>query len=254
MHDYVRTKDAIYFRHDGWNGTLRKKDLQLFFKRLRHKIPKFSYLACGEYGGETERPHYHAILFGAELPAKTMYNSRIINKEFYWQNKIIEECWVSETGRHGRGESMGFSNVSVANWNTIAYTARYIVKKHKGVYAPEEYAKKGQDPEFITSSKNPAIGKEYFNLHPELMEKDEIIIHNKNGSYVTKRPRYFDKLVAKHDEALLEQQTEQRRQTAKERQAVKDASTTLRRKEQLRIDENSQKEKTLRLKRSLNNK
>lgn len=44
--------------------TLRKSDLQLFFKRLRslldnQNIPhSLRYLACGEYGSHTKRPQY----------------------------------------------------------------------------------------------------------------------------------------------------------------------------------------------------
>lgn len=49
---------------------LSKRDLQLFFKRLRKKhkaeVP-IKYYAVGEYGGKTKRPHYHIILFNAEL-------------------------------------------------------------------------------------------------------------------------------------------------------------------------------------------
>jgi hypothetical protein len=46
--------------------TLKKKDLQLFFKRLRKKLPssiKIKYFAVGEYGSKSYRPHYHAIVF-----------------------------------------------------------------------------------------------------------------------------------------------------------------------------------------------
>ncbi|AXF52012.1 MAG: replication initiator protein [Microviridae sp.] len=49
--------------------TLVKRDVQLFFKRLRKSLPKDSkikYYLCGEYGSNTYRPHYHAILFGDE--------------------------------------------------------------------------------------------------------------------------------------------------------------------------------------------
>lgn len=53
--------------------SLNKNDLQLFWKRLRkrhHKRSglshlKISYYVAGEYGGETHRPHYHAIVFNA---------------------------------------------------------------------------------------------------------------------------------------------------------------------------------------------
>lgn len=45
-----------------------KRDVQLFFKRLRKLNPlKIKYYAVGEYGGKTFRPHYHAILFNCEI-------------------------------------------------------------------------------------------------------------------------------------------------------------------------------------------
>lgn len=49
--------------------TLLKDDLQKFIKRLREEIRKvspkttFRYYAVGEYGPESERPHYHIIAF-----------------------------------------------------------------------------------------------------------------------------------------------------------------------------------------------
>lgn len=49
-------------------GNLRPDDLKNYFKKLRKKLDKLNYkikyIACGEYGGETWRPHYHAIIYG----------------------------------------------------------------------------------------------------------------------------------------------------------------------------------------------
>lgn len=49
---------------------LRKKDLQLFFKRFRKIFnlyvkgsSHFKYYAIGEYGGECFRPHYHLLVY-----------------------------------------------------------------------------------------------------------------------------------------------------------------------------------------------
>lgn len=53
--------------------TLWKRDCQLFCKRLRKahtksaKTPAIKYFAVGEYGGTTNRPHYHFILFNADI-------------------------------------------------------------------------------------------------------------------------------------------------------------------------------------------
>ena len=51
------------------DNSLKKRHLQLFIKRLRKNLGerRIKYFACGEYGGQTMRPHYHAILFGSGL-------------------------------------------------------------------------------------------------------------------------------------------------------------------------------------------
>lgn len=46
------------------SGFVRRRDLQLFFKRLRKLGAKIKYYAVGEYGERSARAHYHVILFG----------------------------------------------------------------------------------------------------------------------------------------------------------------------------------------------
>ena len=60
------------------DNTLVKEDLQKFWKDLRYRIfpEKIRYFASGEYGDETQRPHYHAVIFNyfpddAELQENT---------------------------------------------------------------------------------------------------------------------------------------------------------------------------------------
>lgn len=57
--------------------TLCKRDFQLWMKRLRKKFSddKIRFFACGEYGGQTKRPHYHAIVFGLHLNDLVKYKT-----------------------------------------------------------------------------------------------------------------------------------------------------------------------------------
>lgn len=57
--------------------TLCKRDFQLWMKRLRKKFSddKIRFFACGEYGGQTKRPHYHVIVFGLHLNDLVKYKT-----------------------------------------------------------------------------------------------------------------------------------------------------------------------------------
>lgn len=50
------------------HGSLDHRHWQLFAKRARKSLGPFRYLMCGEYGEQTLRPHYHALLFGLDIP------------------------------------------------------------------------------------------------------------------------------------------------------------------------------------------
>lgn len=82
---------------------LRKKDFQLFMKRLRkHQTSKIKYYAVGEYGEKTFRPHYHAIIFNLE------------------NTDLIEKSWT-----------LGQVHIGDVTGASIAYTAKYIDKQKR---------------------------------------------------------------------------------------------------------------------------
>lgn len=83
--------------------TLHKRDYQLFLKKLRKALPNrvLKYVICGEYGGKTNRPHYHVILFGITLED---YN-------------ILHSAW-----------GMGNVHVGTITDKSIAYTFKYSTK------------------------------------------------------------------------------------------------------------------------------
>ncbi|QCS37346.1 replication initiation protein [Tortoise microvirus 89] len=89
--------------------TLCKKDVQDFFKRLRYylgKDVKIKYYVVGEYGTRTLRPHYHAIIFGAN---------------YYG----IEKAWSLDNKR------IGLVHYGVVNGASVGYTLKYMSKPSK---------------------------------------------------------------------------------------------------------------------------
>lgn len=136
------------------NGSVSKRELQLFFKRLRKRVNKtIRYFACGEYGEKTGRAHYHAIIFGMGQR----------------ETKTILEIW-----------GKGFIKCGTSTAKSIAYTAGYIMKKIKGKEGKDIYKKNNLEPPFTLVSRRPGIGYyEIMNRKEELKNKDFVISEGK---------------------------------------------------------------------------
>lgn len=98
------------------HGTLYKPHLTDFWKRLRYHKGEFRYYACGEYGENTKRAHYHACLFGIDFQDKKPF--RRIGEHWLYISQELTEIW-------------GHGNTSIGSltFETAAYTARYVTKK-----------------------------------------------------------------------------------------------------------------------------
>lgn len=233
---------------DEFYATVNRKDMQKFLHDLRQEMSRkkiqtsdIRYMGCAEYGDQGLRPHMHLILFNCQLPTETFYAPRIINDNFYYQNTIIEKCWKK-----------GFSNVSEASWNTIAYTARYITKKIKGKDAKIIYDSLGVEPEYLATSRRGGIGKPYYDKYwKEIYEKDQVIIHNTQGTIATQPPKYFDELYKKDHPREFKRIQERRLKRARNINRVREKQTSLTRLEQLEIEEATLKDKTAQLLRSM---
>lgn len=74
-HEYTSVTTLTY-DDDNLPPTLSKRDFQLWMKRLRKEHSnKLRYYACGEYGEQYGRPHYHAILFGVSSDTPSIANA-----------------------------------------------------------------------------------------------------------------------------------------------------------------------------------
>ena len=151
--------------------SLNKRDVQLFLKRLRKHFcdRKIRYYLAGEYGSRTQRPHYHAIIYGIGISDFTDLNYRGTNEigcPFY-SSPCLEKIW-----------SNGFVLFSDVTWRTCNYVARYVLKKQVQIDEVDGVALKP----FNLSSRNPGIG---FDSAIELLRTGDTIfsVDGKDGIY-----------------------------------------------------------------------
>lgn len=269
--DFVPRVDYI----DGSTGellealTLRKRDFQLFMKRLRKRFSDqhIRYFAAGEYGSKTFRPHYHAIIFGLELDDLLHYKTVRLDDGTcysYYTSKSLSECWIHTHGREDSsefsnirgdntpliGQTLGFVVVGQVNWHTCAYTARYVMKKLKGPEA-EFYRDHNIEPPFTVMSRKPGIARQYYDDHPDLYQHKFINLSTPEGGKKIMPPRYYDKLYdldCPEDSKALK---ELRRRLAQERTAAKLAQTDFSYEEYLQVEEDALEDRIKSLRRNL---
>ena len=161
-------------------GSLRKRDFVLFMKRLRKYFAaegkKIRFFHCGEYGEMLQRPHHHAITFGADFSDKKLWSTSCGFP--LYRSESLEKLWP-----------FGFSSIAGVSFESCAYVARYITKKINGDMADEWY--EGREPEYVTMSRMPGIGYQWLLDHPEIYNYDEVVIRN---GFKCKPPRYYDKI------------------------------------------------------------
>ena len=203
MHEYNAFITLTYSpEHMPENQSIDKPTIQKFFKRLRKALndKKIRYFACGEYGEQNNRPHYHAIIFGYDFPDKTLYSVR--NGHSLFRSELLEKIWP-----------YGFAIIGNVSFESAAYVARYVMKKRKG--KPDQIDKHGRtneeyykivnqetgevhdiEPEFCLMSRRPGIGKTWFDTYRGDVEKDYVTLAT-GGKY--KLPKYYDSLLEKED-------------------------------------------------------
>lgn len=178
-------------------GTLSKRDVQLFIKRLRKMRPDdhIRYYVCGEYGPQTDRPHYHGILFGLHLgdwKLEPFGKSETGNQYFVCSE--LERIWNN-----------GFVSIEPANEFTCKYVCNYVTKKI-GVKPNAVYEAKGQLPPFALQSRRPGIGRQFYEEHrDEIMQTEVKYLPTVNGSVAVRPPRYFRKLYLEEEPELADE-------------------------------------------------
>ncbi len=178
--------------------TVVKKHLQDFNNKLnmhctRHYDQPIRKFCCGEYGEQTQRPHYHGIYYNLPLPDLEPYFSK--NGNVYYRSAWLDQYW-------GKGNCA----VSEVSFDVCNYVAGYVVKKWTGKGAKEHYEELGVDPEFhLYPNRCGGLGSQYYLDHKdEIYANDEIILPGKGKAQVSKPPAYFDYLAKKFEDIELE--------------------------------------------------
>lgn len=143
---------------------INKRDLQLFFKRVRKHGLRLRYFAVGEYGDQTRRPHYHAAIFGHDFRGGS-YN---INSELY-ASPLLTELW-------GHGQ-VAVGDLSL---DSCMYVAGYCQKKS------------GDDDTFSLMSTRPGIGHNWLDkYHDDLARTGTVTVEGREYAIP---PAYLRKL------------------------------------------------------------
>lgn len=93
------------------------------------------YYAVGEYGGKSGRPHFHALIFNADI-------------------NLISKAWVCTSSECGCGQLMGDLHYGQVSGASVGYTLKYMFKTWKPKHANDD-----RHPQFSRMSKH--LGERY---------------------------------------------------------------------------------------------
>lgn len=170
-------------------GILRKRDIQLWIKRLRKRLEpcRIRYFCCGEYGSRTFRPHYHVVIFN--FPN---LSSREIRD-------YIESSW-----------DKGFVTVSKMTNGRAAYVAKYC---SASMELPEHLRDKRFRP-FVLCSRRPAIGAAYLTDSMVEYHRQTLNTHCRLNGYSYAMPKYYkDKIFDDQMKADIRDKVDKWRQS-----------------------------------------
>lgn len=129
-------------------ASLNPSDLRNWLKRFRKRISpsRVRFYAVGEYGDDTQRPHYHAALFGYPgCDCGAVNRLRPLSRPANCAHcSLVSSTW-----------SLGLVDVGHLTPESAQYIAGYVVKK---MTMRDDPRLAGREPEFARMSLRPGIG------------------------------------------------------------------------------------------------
>jgi hypothetical protein len=190
---------------------------------------------AGEYGSQTFRPHYHAIIFGLELNDLQFWKNSKLNYPYY-NSPTIDRAWSVLDKNKGSYAPLGYAVVAPVSWETCAYTARYTAKKN-GTQDVKAYEEFGMEPPFTLMSRRPGIARQYYDDHPDLFDREFINVSTEKGGRKFRPPKYFSNLYDVDYPEASAKLKEIRKEMAKNLKAAKLEQTDLTYLEHLEVEE-----------------
>lgn len=168
---------------------LNHRDWQLFAKRLRERAGPFRFFMCGEYGDNTQRPHFHALLFGLDLPDLVKCNS-VYSACDIFQSELLQQVW-----------GKGFCTVGSVTPESARYVAGYVQKRVSVELEAERFTWITRYGEVVVRkqpygkmSLKPGIGAEWVAKNLKDMVNHGCVHEHQ---YKKKIPSYFGQLIEK---------------------------------------------------------
>lgn len=163
--------------------TLVLRDIQLFMKRLRKSTGKgLRFYACGEYGLQTDRPHYHLLLFNKDFHDKRDWKTTRAGDRLF-TSRTLDDVW-----------GLGMCVFGDVTFESCAYVSRYIVDKINGDEKEHHY--RGRLPEFATRSMRPGIGRGWYDKFGDhAFVHDSVVMRGME----MKPPQYYARLMEERD-------------------------------------------------------
>ncbi len=227
MHDESQFITLTYETLPNPEGSLNPPDFTKFIKRYRQHLnrdipryidkkenplwTKLRYYHGAEYGDELGRPHHHACIFGHQVEDRVIWKDSegIIT----YTSEILQKLW-----------GLGFVTTQDLTIGNADYCARYAMKKITTSQQSEEkyhahYERtcpitgeiKTIQPEYSTMSRNPGIGKDWYDKYnSDIFPYDTTIYKGK----IVKTPRFYDELLRQIDKKTYDLIKSKRKKSA----------------------------------------
>ena len=185
-------------------GNLHYKDLQDFWKRLRKNSgQKLRYYSAGEYGDQTKRAHFHAIVFGYLPGDLQLY--KVHRGHYLFLSEFLTKTW-----------GHGYVVVAPVTFETCAYVARYVLKKRRKSMQDYESYYYGREPEKALMSRRPGIARDFVEKYLSDIYPSDIVICS-DGKRKLRPPKYYDKIYDNVDHEALKALKDQRKNYIKQK-------------------------------------